>query len=276
MASDDSEEWCPIYKWGNSKEIVYVTVFVPCLKQDQVTVTLSRLGVDFRAERVAEFAGGKTAVRSYRLSLKLRAAIDEAKSVSATIDGRRLYVIRGHRGTVNYLGIGTQAGQYGQPGGLSTVAYAEASDLDVGKDGTFELYIGPPDAKPDGCGRNFLPTDPTVENGSGLVIVRQTFNDRKTEVPAEVAIELADGDTSSVLDDLPVFVPEDDPGDAVEGLTSTQSVNELDTGLFALAEDREVPDGVFHDVLGEEGGVCATEEERNTEAVLQYGGGLAG
>ena len=74
------EEWVPIYKWGQRAGTVYVTIFVPCLHDDAVSVDIQPLSVEFRAERVASFAGGNTAARSYRLSLKLREQIDEEKS----------------------------------------------------------------------------------------------------------------------------------------------------------------------------------------------------
>ena len=43
--------------------------------------------------------------------------------------------------------------------------------------------------KPKGGCKNYLPTDPSVEDGNGLVIVRQTFMLRHSEVLAEVNIE---------------------------------------------------------------------------------------
>jgi len=45
------------------------------------------------------------------------------------IDGRREYVVHGVRGTVAYLGLGTQSGAYGAKGGLATVDFAEAETL---------------------------------------------------------------------------------------------------------------------------------------------------
>ena len=48
---------------------------------------------------------------------------------SATIDGTLEYVVTGRRGTVGYLGFGTQSGQYGAKGGLETVDYIEADQL---------------------------------------------------------------------------------------------------------------------------------------------------
>ena len=48
---------------------------------------------------------------------------------NAVIDGRCKYVVHGVRGTVAYLGLGTQSGAYGAKGGLATVDFAEAETL---------------------------------------------------------------------------------------------------------------------------------------------------
>jgi hypothetical protein len=52
---------------------------------------------------------------------------------SASIVGSGTYKISGTRGSVKYLGFGTQAGVYGKPGGLSTVDYVDASMLNLCK-----------------------------------------------------------------------------------------------------------------------------------------------
>ena len=109
--------------------------------------------------------------------------------LNAAIDGRRWYRVWGRRGTVRYLGFGTQAGAYGAPGGLRTVDYAEAGGLVMEGD-AFEIVVGP--TRPGKC-RNFLRTDAAVASGAGLVIVRQTFGDRALEAAAEVHIEPLDG-----------------------------------------------------------------------------------
>lgn len=92
---------------------------------------------------------------------------------NAAIDGRRSYRIWGNRGTVHYLGFGTQAGAYGQPGGLRTFAYMEASELTFSKDGSIEIFIGPDKSKAEstngGKQINFIPTDPSVPEGAGMV-----------------------------------------------------------------------------------------------------------
>ena len=42
---------------------------------------------------------------------------------------------------MHYLGLGTQSGSYGTPGGLSTLDYKEVSELDVAEDDSFELWL---------------------------------------------------------------------------------------------------------------------------------------
>ena len=99
---------------------------------------------------------------------------------TAAIHGDYEYRISGRRNTVTYLGFGTQAGHYGQSGGLPPTGYIEAGEIEIGEDGTFDLIVS--SRRHD---RNWLPM--TAE--SRTLIVRQTFLDRETEVPAELHIE---------------------------------------------------------------------------------------
>ena len=50
-------------------------------------------------------------------------------------------IVSDSKRTVPYLGFGTQSGQYGKPGGLSTVDYKSADELDIDENGHFELII---------------------------------------------------------------------------------------------------------------------------------------
>ena len=99
---------------------------------------------------------------------------------TAATHGDFEYRISGRRNTVTYLGFGTQAGHYGQSGGLPPTGYVEAGELEIGEDGTFELIVS--SRRHEG---NWLPM--TAE--SRTLIVRQTFLDRETETPAELHIE---------------------------------------------------------------------------------------
>ena len=99
---------------------------------------------------------------------------------TAAIRGDYEYRITGRRNTVKYLGFGTQAGHYGQGGGMPPTGYVEAAELDIGEHGRFELIVS--SRRHEG---NWLPM--TAE--SGTLIVRQTFLDRTAEEPAELHIE---------------------------------------------------------------------------------------
>lgn len=107
--------------------------------------------------------------------------------LNATVDGSLEYRITGTRGTVDYLGFGTQEGNYGEGGQMPTTGYVEAADLEIGDDGRFELIVSATEQP-----GNWLPMTPDV----GLLIVRQTFADRATEVPADLTIELLGGSTA--------------------------------------------------------------------------------
>jgi hypothetical protein len=103
---------------------------------------------------------------------------------NAGISGAYEYRIRGNRGTVAYLAFATQAGHYGQGGGLPPTGALEASQLQMDPDGNFEIAVS--------CEKragNWLPMKPET----GLLIVRQTFLDRTTEKLASLAIERVDG-----------------------------------------------------------------------------------
>ena len=99
---------------------------------------------------------------------------------TAAIRGDFDYRISGRRNSVQYLSFGTQAGHYGQGGGMPPTGYIEAADIETDADGRFELIVS--SAPRHG---NWLP----MKSDSGTLIVRQTFLDRENEVPADLHIE---------------------------------------------------------------------------------------
>ena len=105
--------------------------------------------------------------------------------LSAPINGKYQYRITGSRGSVHYLGFGTQAGGYGKTGSLDTTGYLEAADMAIDADGRFEIIVSA--EKP--ASGNWLP----MTADTRLVQVRQTRLDHKHEVAAEVKIERIDG-----------------------------------------------------------------------------------
>jgi hypothetical protein len=111
---------------------------------------------------------------------KLGADNPDNHYLSAAIDGAHEYRIRGTRGSVHYLGIGSYAGGYGSTGRRGQTGYVEASALALAPDGSFELALAR-EPRPG----NWLPLDAD----SSLVIVRQTFLDRERERAAALSIE---------------------------------------------------------------------------------------
>jgi hypothetical protein len=104
--------------------------------------------------------------------------------LNAPISGRHEYRLTGTRGTVHYLGFGTQAGNYGATGSLDTTGYLEAREMEIGPDGRFEVAVS--------CERrpgNWLPMTPA----SRTLVVRQTRLDAARETLARLRIERVDG-----------------------------------------------------------------------------------
>jgi len=99
---------------------------------------------------------------------------------SAAISGQHEYRIWGTRGTVHYLGFGTYAGSYGSSARSGQTGYLEGRDLSIEPDGSFEIVVS--------CHQqagNWLRMEPDTSS----LIVRQTFQDRKTEGIADLHIE---------------------------------------------------------------------------------------
>lgn len=104
--------------------------------------------------------------------------------LNAQISGQYEYRIRGKRNTIDYVGFFTQNGNYGSTGSLAPCGKIENNDLICEPDGSFEIILSTTPK-----GKNWLKT----EAGTSLVMVRQTFLDRASEIPAEVFIENLDG-----------------------------------------------------------------------------------
>ncbi len=103
---------------------------------------------------------------------------------SAAIRGDYEYRIRGNRGTIHYLGIGSYAGGYGSAGRRGQDGYVETKDLEIAPDGSFELIVSAREQP-----GNWLPMQPD----SSLLIIRQTYQDKATERIAALSIERLGG-----------------------------------------------------------------------------------
>lgn len=100
----------------------------------------------------------------------------------AKINGAHDYVIRGTRGTVSYLSIGTQKGGYETNGKMEPTGFIDVKDLQLDSEGRFEIILSPNEPAQK---TNWL----RMESASNAVIVRQTFLDRSVERPAQMQIE---------------------------------------------------------------------------------------
>jgi hypothetical protein len=100
--------------------------------------------------------------------------------LNAQISGRYEYKITGKRNTIDYIGFFTRNGNYGSTGGLAPCGKLEKSDLSCEPDGSFEIILSKTQK-----GKNWL----KIEDETSLVIVRQTFLVRASEIPAEVSIK---------------------------------------------------------------------------------------
>ena len=99
---------------------------------------------------------------------------------TAALDGRYEYKISGRRNTIAFLSFGTQSGNYGQGRGLPPTGHVDSGQIEMDDDGRFELILSS-----DPHEVNWLPMTPET----GTLVVRQTFLDRDSEVPAELQIE---------------------------------------------------------------------------------------
>lgn len=117
-------------------------------------------------------------------TVKLGADNPDNYYFNAPIDAKYGYRIRGKRNSVHYLGFFTRNGNYGTTGGLTPCGALEGAALELEEDGSFEIILSK-----EPSGKNWL----KIDDGTTMVMVRQTFLNRHAETAAEVAIENLDG-----------------------------------------------------------------------------------
>jgi hypothetical protein len=124
-------------------------------------------------------------VRTAHETVKMGADNPDNLYQNGPISGKHEYRITGKRGSVHYLGFGTQAGNYGATGSLETTGYLDASEMECDAEGRFEIAVST--RKP--AKGNWLP----MREDSSTLVVRQTFLDKASEIPAEIRITRVDG-----------------------------------------------------------------------------------
>jgi hypothetical protein len=128
--------------------------------------------------------GAPELLRTCHETVKMGADNPDNYYQNAPINGKYEYRLSGKRGTVHYLGFGTQEGNYGATGSLDTSGYLDASDLVVDESGHFEIAVSR-EKRPG----NWLP----MTEKSRTLVVRQTFLDKSRETRAELKIERVGG-----------------------------------------------------------------------------------
>ena len=92
----------------------------------------------------------------------------------------RTYRISGKRNSVPYFSIGSKANRYAIDGTMASTGEIEFADMEFGANGSFEIIV----SREPSAG-NWLP----MADDTSLLIVRQTFNDKHSEIAADVRIE---------------------------------------------------------------------------------------
>lgn len=118
---------------------------------------------------------------------KLKIGADNPDNIyeQAVISAKRDYRITVRRNSVPYLSFGTKANRYAIDGTMASTGEVELQDLEIGEDGCCEIIVSQTPHP-----GNWLP----MAEDSSLLIARQTFDDKRTQVPADVTIErIGDG-----------------------------------------------------------------------------------
>ena len=95
------------------------------------------------------------------------------------------YRIVGRRNTIDYLDFATQSAGVASSGDSQQAGHLDASDMEIAEDGSFEIHVSK-EAKPG----NWL----RMTDATDSLIIRQTYQDRSREVPADLTIERLGGD----------------------------------------------------------------------------------
>lgn len=114
-------------------------------------------------------------------TVKIGADSPDNLYLSARIDGRYDYRVRGTRGSVSALNFATKCGGYAnRDGRMDGSGFIDAKRMTFDPDGRFELILSRTPQP-----GNWL----AMDEHTNQLLVRQTFLDRATEQPAQLSIE---------------------------------------------------------------------------------------
>lgn len=129
--------------------------------------------------------------RSWDPNVKCKIGADNPDNFNmrAYVSGHYRYRISGTRGTVPLLSFGSKIDRYHADGTLASTGELGNDDIPVDADGRFS-FIASQEKPAEGA---WLP----LSDATSVIIGRQSFQDRATEVPAEVHIEVLDDITDT-------------------------------------------------------------------------------
>jgi len=113
------------------------------------------------------------------------------------LDETRAYRLVGTRGGAAYIGLtfGTPVGQGPVGGRTGTTVQAHVDQFELGPNGEVDILIVPVGGRPATGSKNCIEMAP----GTGQLAVRETFFDRRVDKPADLRVELVDGEPPPVL-----------------------------------------------------------------------------
>ena len=142
---------------------------------------LTRIALDMHVENSdTDFPGFYAASHP---TAKIGADNPDNIYMNASISGARRYRITGKRGSVPILSFGTKANRYAIDGTMASTGELDSAEMVFEPDGSFEIIVSQ-----DKANGNWLP----LSDDSSMLLVRQTFMDRDSEVPATIDIEAID------------------------------------------------------------------------------------
>ena len=122
--------------------------------------------------------------RTVHETIKMGADNPDNYYLNAQIDGNNDYVIWGNRNNIFYFGVFSQNGNYATTGGLAPCGMIDDKELIIEEDGSFEITVSKVKK-----GKNWL----KIEKDSSLIMIRQTYLNRKDEIPVDVEIKAVNG-----------------------------------------------------------------------------------
>ncbi|CAM3226769.1 DUF1214 domain-containing protein [Prescottella defluvii] len=139
--------------------------------------------VEYTDPRLPQF----TSAPNPNMMTKIGADNPDNVYMRANISGKYTYRIIGTRGTVPLVTFGSRINRYHIDGTMLQTGDLHIHDLEVDEHGRFEFIAS---AEKPADGSAWLPLDPE----SNLISVRQTYQDRRNEVIAELSIECLNPD----------------------------------------------------------------------------------